>query len=77
MKRKTLTIIGIAMLLFGSGVLIYRDSSITGQKTVLDMGSPAAKSATKEQALVPASLGWFLIVGGVLARFGGAMFKAS
>lgn len=77
MKRKTLTIIGIAMLLLGGGIIIYRGYTVTREETVLDIGPLNVKATTKEHVPIPAMLGWILVVGGAVVLAGGAVFKRS
>jgi len=77
MNRKTFTIVGIAMLLLGAGVLVYRGYTVTREETVLNIGPLDVKATTREHVPIPAPLGWALVVGGILVLGGGFIWKPS
>lgn len=76
MKRNHLTIAGIVMLVLGSGILVYKSFPVTREETVLNVGPLDVKATTKERVPLPAPLGWTLVIGGVLALAGGAVWKS-
>jgi ABC-type xylose transport system permease subunit len=76
-KRKTLAIIGIVMLLLGAGMLVYRGFTVTREETLLNIGPLEVKATTKEHVPIPAPLGWILVVAGALVLVGGAVVKPS
>lgn len=77
MEWKIPTIVGIAMLMLGGGIVIYRGYSITREETILNIGPLDMKATAKQHAPIPAMLGWVLVVGGAFVLAGEAVFKPS
>jgi hypothetical protein len=75
MNRETITMIGIAMMVFGSGILVYRGYDETREQNVLNIGAQVIKAPAKERADASSPLGWILAGGGALVLVGGAVFK--
>lgn len=75
MNQKTISIIGVVMILLGSGMLFYRGYNVTREETVLNVGSLDVKATTRERVPIPAPVGWAFVAGGILALGSGFVWK--
>lgn len=63
---KNTLIIGIALILFGAGVLAYRQFSYKSEETVLDLGPLKATAQRTKTVPIPPIIGWALMGSGAM-----------
>jgi hypothetical protein len=61
---KKTVILGIALILIGTGILAYRQFSYRTHETVLEVGPIKATAERTKTVPLPPILGWALIGGG-------------
>lgn len=73
---KTITLIGILLVVLGVVALAYQGISYTRQETVLDIGPIHATAERHKRIPLPPILGGLVVVGGVALLVVGARQKA-
>ena len=73
---KSISWVGILLIVLGALVLAYQGINYTRQKKVLDVGSVHLTTETHEQIPIPPILGGLALVGGVILLVMGASNKS-
>ena len=66
MDSKSITLVGIALILLGIVAFTYRDGSDSSREKVIDIGSIQATAETQKTLLIPPLLGGLMLVGGIV-----------
>jgi uncharacterized membrane protein len=69
---KSITLVGIALILLGIVAFTYRGGSDSSRETVIDIGSIQATADTQKTILIPPLLGGLMLVGGIVLIVAGA-----
>ncbi len=72
MTSKNRIIIGVAVLLLGYGVLVYRGIYVTKEEIVFTVVPLPVTETNQECVPLPAPLAWALVVGGAFIVLNGA-----
>lgn len=72
---KSLTLIGVVLVVLGIGGLVYQRVSYTTQETVLDIGPLKATAETQKTVAIPQIASVAAIVAGLALAIGGQMKK--
>jgi uncharacterized membrane protein len=75
MNMKSISWVGILLIVLGALVLAYQGINYTRQKKVLDVGSVHLTTETHERIPIPPILGGLALVGGVVLVVMGASNK--
>jgi hypothetical protein len=73
---KSMSLVGIALVVLGALALAYQGITYTHREKVFDMGSIHATRDTQEQIPLPPILGGIALLGGVGLLVAGARQKA-
>lgn len=73
---KNMLILGIALIVIGAAILVYRQFSYQTRETVLEVGPIKATAEKTKTVPVPPALGWVLIGGGTCVLVFSARSKA-
>jgi hypothetical protein len=73
---KTITLIGIVLVVLGALALAYQGINYTRQEKVLDIGPIHATAETHERIPLPPVIGGLALVGGIVLLVVGARNKA-
>jgi len=73
---KTISWVGILLIVLGALVLAYQGINYTRQKKVLDVGSVHVTKETHERIPLPPILGGLALAGGVVLLVAGASSKS-
>ena len=73
---KTISWVGILLIVLGALVFAYQGINYTRQKKVLDLGSEHLTTETHERIPVPPILGGLALIGGVVLLVMGARNKS-
>jgi hypothetical protein len=69
---KSITLVGIALILLGVVAFTYRGGSDTSREKVIDIGSIQATADTRKTILMPPLLGGLMLVGGIVLIVAGS-----
>jgi uncharacterized membrane protein len=69
---KSITLVGIALILLGIVAFTYRGGSDTSREKVIDIGSIQATADTRKTILTPPLLGGLMLVGGIVLIVAGS-----
>jgi hypothetical protein len=73
---KAITLIGIALVIFGALALAYQGINYTRQERILDIGPIHATAEKHERISLPPVIGGLALVGGIALLIVGAKQKA-
>ena len=68
---KTMTLIGILLIVFGAFIFAYQGIPYTQRETIVDLGPVEATTETRKTLPVPRVLGGISLVGGIALVVGG------
>jgi uncharacterized membrane protein len=69
---KSITLLGIALILLGIVAFTYREGSDTSNEKIIDIGSIQATSDSQKTILIPPLLGGLMLVGGIVLILAGS-----
>jgi hypothetical protein len=69
---KQITLIGVLLIVFGVGALVYQGFSYKTEEKVLDLGPIQATKETKHAVPIPPIVGALVLAGGVVLVIAGA-----
>jgi uncharacterized membrane protein len=69
---KSITLLGIALILLGTVAFIYQGGSNTSREKIIDIGSIEATTDTSKPILIPPLWGGLMLVGGIALVVAGA-----
>lgn len=72
MDTKSITLLGIALILLGIVAFTYRGESDTDREKLIDIGSIQATADTQKTILMPPLLGGLMLVGGIVLVVAGS-----
>jgi uncharacterized membrane protein len=72
MDSKSITLLGIALILLGIVAFTYQGDSDTSREKIIDIGSIQASADTQKTILIPPLLGGLMLVGGIVLVVAGS-----
>jgi len=68
---KTLTIVGVCLMILGGALLAYRGFSYTREEQVLKIGPIEANAQVTERVNIPTIVSWVILGAGLVMLVGG------
>ena len=72
MDSKSITLLGIALILLGIVAFTYQGGSETSREKIIDIGSIQANAEAQKTPPIPPLLGGLMLVGGIVLVAAGA-----
>jgi uncharacterized membrane protein HdeD (DUF308 family) len=72
MDSKSITLLGIALILLGIVAFTYQGGSDISREKIIDIGSIQASADTQKTILIPPLLGGLMLVGGIVLIVAGS-----
>jgi hypothetical protein len=72
MDSKSITLLGIALILLGIVAFTYRGGSDTSNDKIIDIGSIQATADSQKTILIPPLLGGLMLAGGIVLIVAGS-----
>jgi hypothetical protein len=72
MDSKSITLVGIALILLGIVAFTYRGGSDTSREKIIDIASIQATADTQKPIVIPPLWGGLMLVGGIALVVAGA-----